>query len=82
MPINPFAWGSRLFYGKGLSLMKMILVRSILLGLKVLGGAAAVAALSFGILLVFITITEYRPQAQESAEVSRQAAILKESPEL
>ena len=82
MSINPFARESRLFYGKGLSLMKMILVRSILLGLKVIGGAAAVAALSFGILLVFITITEYRPQAQEPAEVSRQAAILKESPEL
>ena len=58
--------------------MKIVLVRSILLGLKVIGGVAAVAALSFGILLVFITITEYRPQAQEPAEVANNTATVQE----
>jgi hypothetical protein len=63
-------------------LMKIVLVRSILLGLKVIGGVAAVAALSFGILLVFITITEYRPQAQEPAEVANNTATVQEYVEL
>ena len=62
--------------------MKIVLVRSILLGLKVIGGVAAVAALSFGILLVFITITEYRPQAQEPAEVANNTATVQEYVEL
>ena len=59
--------------------MKIVLRRSILLILKVVGGIAAVAALSFGILLVFITITEYRPEAQEPAEVIGEAALTKET---
>lgn len=59
--------------------MKTFLVRNILLALKVVGGIAAVAALSFGILLVFITITEYRPEAQEPAEVIGEAALTKET---
>ena len=62
--------------------MKIVLVRSILLGLKVIGGVAAVVALSFGILLVFITITEYRPQAQEPAEVANNTATVQEYVEL
>jgi len=62
--------------------MKIILGRSILLILKVVGGIIAVAAVSFGILLLFITITEYRPQDKEPAEIIGEAALTKESVEL
>lgn len=58
--------------------MKTFLVRNILLALKVIGGIATAAALSFGILLIFITITEYRPEAQDPAEVIGEAALTKE----
>ena len=59
--------------------MKTFLVRNILLALKVVGGIIAVAALLFGILLLFITITEYRPKAQEPAEIIGEAALTKET---
>lgn len=59
--------------------MKTFLVRNILLALKVIGGIAVVAALSFGILLMVITITEYRPEAQESAEVIGETALTEET---
>jgi len=62
--------------------MKTFLVRNILLALKVIGGIAAVAALSFGILLVFITITEYRPKAHEPAEITGKTTLSKEAVEL
>ena len=62
--------------------MKTFLGRSILLILKVVGGIIAVAAVSFGILLLFITITEYRPQDKEPAEIIGEAALTKESVEL
>ena len=58
--------------------MKIVLGRSILLMLKVIGGIVGVAALLFGILLIFITITEYRPEAQDPAEVIGAAALTKE----
>ena len=58
--------------------MKTFLGRSILLMLKVIGGIVGVAALLFGILLIFITITEYRPEAQDPAEVIGEAALTKE----
>ena len=58
--------------------MKIVLGRSILLMLKVIGGIVGVAALLFGILLIFITITEYRPEAQDPAEVIGEAALTKE----
>ena len=59
--------------------MKTFLVRNILLVLKVIGGIVAVAAISFGILLLFITITEYRPQAQEPAEIIGETALTEET---
>ena len=62
--------------------MKIVLGRSILLMLKVIGGIVGVAALLFVILLLFITITEYRPQAQEPAEVANNTATVKEYVEL
>jgi len=62
--------------------MKIVLGRSILLMLKVIGGIVGVAALLFVILLLFITITEYRPQDEESAEVANNTATVKEYVEL
>lgn len=62
--------------------MKRFLMRSMFLVLKVIGGIAAVVAVSFGILLLFITITEYRPQDQEPAEVVGETALTMESVEL
>ena len=61
--------------------MKTFLVRIILLVLKVIGVIAATAAIAFGILLLFITITEYRPKAQEPAEVIGDVANTQESVE-
>ncbi len=58
--------------------MKIVLGRSILLMLKVIGGIVGVAALLFVILLLFITITEYRPQDEEPAEVANNTATVKE----
>ena len=62
--------------------MKIVLGRSILLMLKVIGGIVGVAALLFVILLLFITITEYRPQDEEPAEVANNTATVKEYVEL
>ena len=59
--------------------MKKSLQSIIVLVLKALGGIIGIAALSFGILLLYITITEYRPQAQEPAEVIGEAALTQES---
>lgn len=62
--------------------MKMGLRRIIVVLLKAIGGLVGLAALSFGMLLLYITITEYRPQAQEPAEVIGKAVFTKESVEL
>ena len=62
--------------------MKIVLGRSILLMLKVIGGIVGVAALLFVILLLFITITEYCPQDEEPAEVANNTATVKEYVEL
>ena len=58
--------------------MKTFLVRIILLMLKVIGVIAAAAVIAFGILLLFITITEYRPKDQEAAEVIGAVAKMQE----
>ena len=62
--------------------MKTFWVRNILLALKVMGGITAVAIIAFGILLLFITVSEYRPKAQEPAEIIGETAISKEVIEL
>lgn len=59
--------------------MKTFLVRIILLVLKVIGVIAASAAIAFGLLLLFITVTEYRPKDQEAAEVIGTVANMQES---
>lgn len=54
---------------------KRSLLRGILLTVKIIGGIAAAAVVLFGMLLVFITVTEYRPEQNEPAETAGQTAV-------
>ena len=58
----------------GVKTMKKMVKRGIVVTLQLIGGIAGVAVLLFALLLVFITVTEYRPQPIEPAYIQGEAS--------